>query len=267
MANQSFKFTVGDFSCFVIRDVDDWNCNILLVNTGNHRVLVDTGNGNGNGIAPPGLLRDRLRVVGIEPVMIDIVILSHADFDHIGGAVDPYGSPVFPNARYLLSRDEWNFWESKPERFSPNEVYAMDVHQLASISAIRLTQLRHRLELIDLEAEIVPGIRVLAAPGHTPGYTVIAVSSAGEQLLCIGDLFANDPTVIENRNWRSVYDYDPVQGVMTRQQLLGYAASQQTLLMAYHLPFPGLGSVVQSGAGWRWKSLEVFEEAKAEKRT
>jgi glyoxylase-like metal-dependent hydrolase (beta-lactamase superfamily II) len=95
----------------------------LLVNTGAHRVLLDTGAGP---LAPTtGRLQANLALAGCRPEDIDLVVLSHAHADHIGGLVTEDGAPAFPNARIPMSRCEYDFWHSAElrQRLGSGSVY------------------------------------------------------------------------------------------------------------------------------------------------
>src|SRR4051794_40348962 len=92
----------------------------LLIETGRHVVLVDTGAGESTQTS--GAIVARLEVAGVRPRDVDTVILSHAHPDHVGGAVGAGGRPVFPNARHILSDAEWEFWNAPHPDLSPLRV-------------------------------------------------------------------------------------------------------------------------------------------------
>lgn len=229
----------------------------LVVNTGQNLVLVDTGAGD---FAPTtGNLIANLRSVGVAPEAIDTVILTHGHVDHIGGNVDKEGRPAFPNARYVMWQQEWEFWTSEPDLSAFKIAELRPV--LLNFARRCLPPIEDRVDLVDSEKEIVPGIHALAGPGHTPGHMALSITSQDEHLIEFADTVLH-PIHVEQPDWVSAVDLLPEETVITRRKLLGRAAVEQALVRMYHFPFPGLGYVVLEGDGWRWRPLEVTAPAR-----
>ena len=286
MSVESFPFEIGDFKCIAVSDgtfsypdhsffanapkesleqvlrehniqpgeiPTPWTC--LLINTGQHWVLVDTGGGAGL-VQSTGKLLQNMQAEGIEPVDIDTVILTHGHPDHIGGNTDAEGKLAFPNARYVMWKDEWQFWTAEPD-LAQLEVEE-DIKQLMLMLARKnLPPIQGQLDLVDRETEILSGIQAIAAPGHTPGHMALAISSGSEQLMYIADAILY-PIHLEHLDWYPVFDLVPEQAMATRRQLLDRVAAEKILVIASHFPFPGLGYIIKKREGWQWQPIETM---------
>jgi glyoxylase-like metal-dependent hydrolase (beta-lactamase superfamily II) len=220
----------------------------LYVDTGQHRVLVDMGAGD---LGPrTGRLLQNMQSAGIHPAKIDTVLITHAHPDHVGGALDERGEPVYANARYYIWKEEWGFW------FSERAVTKVP-ESFVTIAREKLEPIQDHVSLVDHESEVLPGVGVIPADGHTPGHMVVSISSVGEQLLYIGDTVLH-PLHLEHPDWTPVYDILPEQAAASKRRIFDLVAREKWLVIGQHFPpFPSLGYVVKKGAGWQWRPIQA----------
>jgi glyoxylase-like metal-dependent hydrolase (beta-lactamase superfamily II) len=128
-----------------------------------------------------------------------------------------------------------------------------DVKRMIGSAARRcLAPLRFQVDTIEGETEIVPGVRAIPAPGHTPGHLALLISSDAQHLLNMGDAAAH-PLHLERPDWENGFDLASGQAAATRRMLLERAVAGNMHLMAFHFPFPSVGRVAaRPEGGWEW---------------
>ena len=190
-----------------------------------------------------------LRTAGITPEAIQQVVITHVHFDHLGGLADEADQLIYPNACYVLWQTEWaDWWSKKRLADTPRPVSNVDRtnHQLSLI--------KDKINLLEVETEIVPGVTITPLLGHTSGQVGLWLKSAGEQMLFIADAM-HTPMQIAHPEWIFGFDTHPEVAIATRRAIMERAAAAQIPIMAYHFPFPGIGKVIADGNAWKWQPL------------
>lgn len=224
----------------------------IVIDTGADLVLIDTGSGEAAG-PNAGLLVENLQGAGIAPEDISVVVLTHGHADHVGGTVTDDGNATYPNARYVMSQEDWDFWSDEqtvlgtyPEEFAQGHLASFDQN---------LLPLEDVFELIGYDEEIVPGITSVAAQGHTPGHMGLRIESDGDMLWVLGDA-ALHPIDLQHPELAGVADAQPERMTETRQRLFEEIEGSGGMASFNHFdPFPSLGQVVIAGEAWRWQPV------------
>ena len=222
----------------------DFHIHALLVRLPGSTVLIDVGIGSG---APAdywgevrGALVTELAIAGASPPEIDHVVFTHLHVDHIGGAVTEEGEPMFPFATYHAHLADW---EDFVEAEDPDDRDAFE-------RAIRPVADRDRLVVTSQDHEIVPGVHVMHAPGHTRGHRAIRIESAGVELLVTGDAL-HHPVQVTHPEWPSTHDLDPSTGIETRRELLDLGIDGDLWMCVPHFAEP-FGRVSAGEPAARW---------------
>ena len=216
---------------------------VLVVDAGGVRTLVDTGTGRGD-------LVPTMTALGMGPETVDRVVVSHFHGDHVGG-VSTDGAPTFPNASVHVAAAELAFLDG----YSGTPEGAAD-GVAAAVAA--LAPVRNRLETYDDGDELAPGLRAVAAHGHTPGHMAFALASSDARMLIASDAVPHPVVFFRHPEWLFAFDMDPEPTVAARRALLDRAADEHAAFFASHLPFPGVGRVSRDGGGFRYTPTPVL---------
>jgi glyoxylase-like metal-dependent hydrolase (beta-lactamase superfamily II) len=225
--------------------------NPVLIKTGSELVLIDAGSGP-NFQPTAGKLQENLEAAGIAPEKITRIVFTHAHADHLWGAIDDFGDgDRFPNASYVISAAEWDFWRDPATAGKmPDALKGM-----ALGTARILSKIEGKVERRKAGDIVAPGLRYVATPGHTPGHMSVLVEDGPQSLMIGGDVLTNTAISFARPEWRIGSDFERDRAVLTRKALLDQLAADKTPLVGFHLAWPGLGAVERSGTAYRFIPL------------
>ena len=237
------------------------NANCLFVEAGGERVIIETGMGDKwsprqremYGVAPgPTLGESLFERTGRRPEDVTIVVNTHLHFDHAGGntKLDAEGRavPAFPNARYFVSRAEYEHAEAPHERDRAS--YLPENWRPLAESG--------QLELKDDVYEVVPGLTMETVPGHSRTMQCVRLYSGGRTLYGFADLVPTRAHV--PLAWVMGYDLFPVETVEAKRRLLPLAAREGWLCLFYHDPEAPLSRVVEEAGKYRAVGFEERQD-------
>jgi glyoxylase-like metal-dependent hydrolase (beta-lactamase superfamily II) len=237
------------------------NANCLFVEAAGERVLIETGMGRKwsprqaemYGVCAGPTLGESLQErTGCRPEDVTIVVNTHLHFDHAGGntELDAAGraKPSFPNARYFVSRAEYEHAEAPHERDRAS--YLPENWRPVAESG--------QLELKPDTYEVVPGLSLETVPGHSRTMQCVRLRRGGRTLYCFADLVPTRAHV--PLAWVMSYDLYPVETLEAKRRLLPLAAREGWLCLFYHDPEVPLARVAEEGGRLRAVGLEGAQD-------
>ncbi|WP_417522966.1 MBL fold metallo-hydrolase [Marinovum sp.] len=211
-------------------------------------ILIDAGLGAVDAFGPgTGHVANALAVAGIQPSDVSLVVVTHAHPDHIGGLLTGK-EPSFPNARVVMAEAEHGFWSDAGITAQAPE----EMRGFFHLAQGMFGAYRDCLDLVSPDTEIHSGIRLEAAPGHTPGHSILHIDGGDQQFAMMADIVHNAVLQTCHPEIGFAFDVDPGQAAATRSGLLDRCAADNVLIAASHVPFPGLGRFLRDGAGYRY---------------
>ena len=203
----------------------------FALSSGGKTILVDTGLGG-----PDATLISQMNGAGVSREAVDLVVLTHIHPDHVGWNMSD-GSPTFPNARYLVTKADWDHWTRPEIRADAPHVDA----QMPPPESLNV------LDLIEGEYDVTDEVKTTPTPGHTPGHVSLTAPSGGETAFALVDA-ARSPAQAHYTDWSPALDTDPDLARRTRHRVLD---ALEEGAAAFTSNAAGVGEAVRHDGGER----------------
>lgn len=190
--------------------------NAFLVRKGEKVWIIDTGFGRN--------IFTIMDSLGIDPINVSQVLLTHMHGDHIGGMLRD-STLLFPNAQVILSQKEFTYWSALGEK-------AQNAQNILNMYADKII----RQEPYDLDDKFEDGIHMIEAYGHTPGHVMFLIRDGKDQLMIWGDLVHASAIQFPHPEISVKYDVDPQAARETRQRVMKFVKENSIPIAGMHLP-------------------------------
>ena len=222
----------------------------LLVRAPGLTLVVDTCVGNDKprallgGVALQTQFLAALAEAGVRPEEVDAVVCTHLHVDHVGWNTmlrEGRWVPTFPNARYLIGRQEFAHWQAAGDA-EQQAILADSVQPVFEAGLATLVEMNHRIS---------PEIRLTPTPGHTPGHVSVLIESRGQRAIITGDML-HHPCQFGHPEWSPPFDSDPRAGAAMRRVVMESVADDDVLVIGTHFAAPTAGHVKRDGGAFRF---------------
>jgi len=226
---------------------------VVVLKIGDKYIMIDSGSGVGQWQANATNLPANMKAAGIDRNQISTILVSHFHPDHVWGLMEKgTNAAVFPNAELVVSSTEYNWWtepgrvEKLPEGRKPAGKRIGDVFPTWK-----------NWKLVEDNAEVAPGVRMIAASGHTPGHAAFLVTSGKDQLMVSNDTMYVPALLAPHPDWQGAYDQDSAMAITARRKLIDRVIADKMMIWGSHFPFPGAGTFARDGSAYAFTPTEI----------
>ncbi|WP_328703612.1 MBL fold metallo-hydrolase [Schauerella aestuarii] len=233
--------------------------NAYLIEGDGRVALVDTGAGAFFGPGAGGKLLASLRSAGYGPEHITDVLLTHIHTDHSGGLVDAQGGMVFRNATIHVGQQDVDFFLAAANQKGVDG-YDKAYFEQATKSMQPYVK-AGRVKGFSSVTEVMPGVKAVPTPGHTPGHAFFVLSSKGQSLEFIGDVLHVQSVQMARPEITIVYDVEQPAARSQRETQFARLAHDRHMIAGAHLPFPGIGHIRKESTGFTYVPTDYRNRA------
>ena len=216
-------------------------------------ILVDSGTGGQAGGPKAGLMMKHMAAAGIDAKSVKTILISHFHPDHIFGLMAKgTNAQVFPNAEIIVPSAEYKFWTD------PALIPKLPAARQGLAKRIQATfPTWKNLKQAEAGKEVVPGVTMLSAHGHTPGHSVFRLSSGSQQFMIMGDTSNVPALFVRNPGWQAIFDADPKLAESNRRKLFEQAVADKAIVAGYHFGLPNAGTLAKDGSGYAFVPMKA----------
>jgi glyoxylase-like metal-dependent hydrolase (beta-lactamase superfamily II) len=230
---------------------------VFVIKLNGKLVLCDSGGGNQvqafnpDSVFVSGKMMANMKAAGINPKAIETILVSHFHPDHIFGLLEKKtNAPVFPNAEIIVPAAEYKWWTD------PSLITRLPEWRRPLARRIQTVIPNWKNVLpVEGEDEVVPGIRFVSAPGHTPGHTAFHLASGNAQLMISNDTAYVPALCARHPEWHGAFDQNGPMAEASRRKLLDRVVADQMLICGSHFPWPGLARITKDGGSYAYTTL------------
>lgn len=224
----------------------------FIIESNGSFIMVDTGVGNDKKRTDypfwSNLKTDFLERLSKAFRKVDFLISTHLHLDHVGWntkLVNGKWVPTFPKTRYLIVKEEFDYWKKLPSSELKADCEGIQDCVLPVYDA-------GLVDTVPSDFAITNEVSLIPTPGHTPGHVSILIKSKGKQAIITGDI-THHPCQIAKPEWETI-DTNKKQANKSRKALLEQFADTHTLFIDTHFSYPTAGYLKRDGMGFRLDS-------------